>query len=136
MKGTGYFYCLFVLVTATWFTQQSDFPKLTGPYLGQKPPGMTPEVFAPGIVSTPEFREYSIFDFKDRLYASFRTATGAWGTPIDLSQRLNLPEGEMLPTLSPDRRYLFFCNRWDIYWVSAKIIDELRPTEARKGASR
>lgn len=29
-----------------------DFPVLKGPYLGQKPPGMTPEVFAPGIVST------------------------------------------------------------------------------------
>jgi hypothetical protein len=29
----------------------SDFPKLTGPYLGQKPPGMTPELFAPGIIS-------------------------------------------------------------------------------------
>ncbi|UCE22070.1 MAG: PD40 domain-containing protein [Candidatus Aminicenantes bacterium] len=30
----------------------SDFPILTGPYLGQKPPGMTPEIFAPGIIST------------------------------------------------------------------------------------
>ena len=27
------------------------FPLLKGPYLGQKPPGMTPEIFAPGIVS-------------------------------------------------------------------------------------
>ena len=27
--------------------QQNDFPVLKGPYLGQKPPGMTPEVFAP-----------------------------------------------------------------------------------------
>ena len=27
------------------------FPELVGPYLGQKPPGRTPEVFAPGIVS-------------------------------------------------------------------------------------
>lgn len=26
--------------------QQTEFSKLTGPYLGQKPPGMTPEVFA------------------------------------------------------------------------------------------
>jgi len=34
-------------------TGQKDFPKLTGPYLGQKAPGMTPEVFAPGIVSVP-----------------------------------------------------------------------------------
>jgi Tol biopolymer transport system component len=28
-----------------------DFPLLEGPYLGQKPPGLIPEVFAPGIVS-------------------------------------------------------------------------------------
>jgi len=42
-----------ILVTATSIiAQQKDFPQLTGPYLGQKPPGMTPEVFAPGIVST------------------------------------------------------------------------------------
>ena len=30
----------------------TDFPVLKGPYLGQKLPGMEPEVFAPGIVST------------------------------------------------------------------------------------
>lgn len=28
------------------------FPELTGPYLGQKLPGLEPEIFAPGIVST------------------------------------------------------------------------------------
>ena len=38
------------LVTTISFSQQSDFPKLTGPYLGQKPPGMTPEIFVPGII--------------------------------------------------------------------------------------
>lgn len=37
---------------------KSDFPVLTGPYLGQKPPGMKPEVFAPGIVSVKKYREY------------------------------------------------------------------------------
>ncbi len=31
--------------------QKTDFPKLTGPYLGQKPPGITPEVFARGVIS-------------------------------------------------------------------------------------
>jgi hypothetical protein len=30
----------------------AEFPELSGPYLGQDPPGMTPELFAPGIVST------------------------------------------------------------------------------------
>jgi hypothetical protein len=31
---------------------QENIPRLTGPYLGQKPPGMTPELFAPGVFST------------------------------------------------------------------------------------
>ncbi|MCJ8272850.1 MAG: hypothetical protein MJK04_26065, partial [Psychrosphaera sp.] len=34
-----------------------EIPVLTGPYLGQKPPGSTPEIFAPGIVNTEEFIE-------------------------------------------------------------------------------
>ena len=29
-----------------------NFPVLRGPYLGQKPPGDVPELFAPGIVSS------------------------------------------------------------------------------------
>ena len=37
---------------------QDKFPVLEGPYIGQKPPGLTPEVFAPGIVST-EHRDWS-----------------------------------------------------------------------------
>ncbi|MCP4204516.1 MAG: hypothetical protein GY769_21615, partial [bacterium] len=31
---------------------RGGFPGLKGPYLGQEPPGTTPEVFAPGIIST------------------------------------------------------------------------------------
>ncbi len=47
---------------------QDKYPVLEGPYIGQKPPGLTPEVFAPGIVSkehrdwtgrfTPDMKEY------------------------------------------------------------------------------
>jgi len=33
-------------------TIPDNFPLLKGPYLGQVPPGTTPVVFAPGIVST------------------------------------------------------------------------------------
>jgi len=40
---------------------KDDFPVLKGPYLGQKPPGMNPEVFAPGIVSTQEDEINSLF---------------------------------------------------------------------------
>ena len=38
--------------------QESVFPELSGPYLGQEPPGMKPVLFAPGIVSTGS-REWS-----------------------------------------------------------------------------
>ncbi len=31
---------------------KKEFPVLTGEYLGQKPPGLTPELFAPAVVST------------------------------------------------------------------------------------
>lgn len=37
---------------------QNEFPVPEGPYLGQKPPGLVPEAFAPGIVTT-EHYEYS-----------------------------------------------------------------------------
>jgi len=42
--------------------QQDDFPVLKGPYLGQAPPGMTPEIFAPGIIST-QYHEHSAANF-------------------------------------------------------------------------
>lgn len=43
------FYIFIVLISCA---KQDNFPVLKGPYLGQKPPGMTPEIFAPGVVST------------------------------------------------------------------------------------
>jgi len=52
MKQTALIFCLTILVASNIASQQKDSPQLTGPYLGQKPPGMTPELFAPGIVCT------------------------------------------------------------------------------------
>jgi len=37
--------------------KSKDFPDLKGPCLGQKPPGMKPEIFAPGIVSKDDLIE-------------------------------------------------------------------------------
>ncbi|MGD9347795.1 MAG: tetratricopeptide repeat protein, partial [Candidatus Aminicenantes bacterium] len=36
-----------------------DFIDLEGPYFGQEPPGMTPEIFAPGVISTKNLGEGS-----------------------------------------------------------------------------
>ena len=44
------FICLVILVFLHC-SKSSDFPVLKGPYLGQKPPGMATEVFAPNIIS-------------------------------------------------------------------------------------
>jgi C1A family cysteine protease len=37
---------LFVVATFSFYARQDDFPMLKGLYLGQKPPGMTQEIFA------------------------------------------------------------------------------------------
>ncbi len=50
------------------FAQESDFPVLKGPYLGQEPPGMTPDVFAPGIISTKASEGGSSFSPDGLLY--------------------------------------------------------------------
>lgn len=40
------------------FRQKSESPVINGPYLGQKPPGLTPEIFAPDLISIEEGKEY------------------------------------------------------------------------------
>jgi len=47
-----------------------EFPKLDGPYLGQTPPGMQPQLFAPGIISTEgwEFAPTVTVDGKEFLF--------------------------------------------------------------------
>ncbi|USE70222.1 hypothetical protein CTT31_14275 [Pseudoalteromonas maricaloris] len=62
------FLLLPVLIMSSGSHAQDDFSVLEGPYLGQHPPGLMPEVFAPGIVSkehrdwtgrfSPDMKEY------------------------------------------------------------------------------
>jgi len=61
MRKLIHLFVLILLMSVFSIAQQtsSDFPKLTGPYLGQKPPGMTAELFAPGIVSLGDFEHSS-----------------------------------------------------------------------------
>ena len=59
MKKAMFIVCLLAVTAAFQFPQQSDFPKLTGPYLGQEPPGKMPKYFAPGIITVEENFEHS-----------------------------------------------------------------------------
>ena len=73
----------------------------------------------------------SEWDADENVFVCFRMGDGTWSETFDLGGKLNLPGGKALATISPDSQYLFFCNRGDIYWVDAKIIDELRPEELK-----
>ncbi|MEW5924213.1 MAG: hypothetical protein AB1746_09515 [Candidatus Zixiibacteriota bacterium] len=55
--------CIFLLGSVAISQQNIESgPKPAGPYLGQNPPGMIPEIFATGIVSTADF-EHSKLEF-------------------------------------------------------------------------
>ena len=51
LKKALLIFCLLLLPATNLFSQQKEFQKLIGPYLGQKPPGNIPELFASGIIS-------------------------------------------------------------------------------------
>ena len=51
---------LFVLMMSSKSYGQDEFPVLENRYFGQNPPGLTAEIFAPGIVSTKEHLESGV----------------------------------------------------------------------------
>jgi len=65
------------------------------------------------------------------LYVSFRTADDTWINAKNMGGVINTKEHELFPIVTPDGRYLFFVRNGDIYWVDAKIIEELKPEEIK-----
>jgi formylglycine-generating enzyme required for sulfatase activity/glyoxylase-like metal-dependent hydrolase (beta-lactamase superfamily II) len=83
--------------------QEIKIQTLTGPYLGQEPPGMNAEIFAPGIVSTDDnevlygfFNDATLFIFErsdpnfkgDWIYIpvySVKLEEGEWTQPVKYS---------------------------------------------------
>ena len=102
-------------------SQQSDFPVLKGPYLGQKPPGMTPEIFAPGIVSTGAWEYGTAFskDGKEFYYAiagvpynvivAMKEVNGIWTKPKIASFSGMYDEHDML--FSADGKKLYYTSK-------------------------
>ncbi|UCG51248.1 MAG: PD40 domain-containing protein [Candidatus Latescibacterota bacterium] len=63
------------------------------------------------------------------LYISFIDNNGEWSEPQNINECAGFPEHAAMPHVSFDGEYLFFSGGGDIYWVDAKIIEELRPKE-------
>lgn len=135
--------------------QQNDpkFPKLTGPYLGQTPPGMTPEIFASGIISTedniefagtfsPDLTEYFFTRRKkdtieNRIFYT-RIQNGQWTKPELAPFAYDCFEFE--PHITPKGDKLFFgskrplpgsklLNRRSYIWISTKTGEGWSPPE-------
>ena len=82
MKRALIVFCLLVVSSGTQFPWKGGFPVLEGPYLGQKPPGRTPKLFAPGIVSTKNFDEYGCTFSPDGKEFYFSRRKGPYNVTI------------------------------------------------------
>ena len=106
------------------FSQTNNFTVLSGPYLGQKPPGNIPELFAPGIVNTklgvygnivfsPEFNEacWTLNSGDTTQYRGGFITTkyidGVWTPPTEI-RFMNNKYNQRSPFYSMDGGRLYF----------------------------
>ena len=59
------------------------------------------------------------------IYVSFRKEDGTWSEAANLGSKINATHSH-ISSLSPDGKYIYFSRENDIWWVSARIIQELR----------
>ncbi len=106
----------------------SDFPVLTGPYLGQTPPGNEPVLFAPGIIPTGLYtRDFAMTPDGNEIYycialANFdytlvmvsKNINGRWTEPEVAPFSREMKHMILEPAISPDgRKFYFLSNRPD-----------------------
>jgi Tol biopolymer transport system component len=132
------FFLLVSIFMWNW-AQNEEFPVLNGEYLGQKLPGMSPEIFAQGIVSTaqgefnaafsPDGKEFyfSVNEPGGRETMRFMTQENDRWTPPQPAPFVS-PQNDCDPIFSFDGRRLYFISTrpkkersrsrdWDIWYV-------------------
>ncbi len=140
-----------ILISAfVWSVAQNEkFPVLKGEYLGQKPPGIKPEVFAPGIVSTtqgefnaafsPDGKEFyfSVNEPSGRETMKFMTRKDNQWTPPQAVPFVS-PQNDCDPLFSFDGQRLYFISTrpkkekagssdWNIWYVERTDADWSEP---------
>jgi Tol biopolymer transport system component len=107
----------------------SDFPILKGPYLGQDPPGLSPELFAPGIVSANSHSATVFSPDGDEIYwrplemeavdeiLFMRLENGQWTPPqvVPFASRFFDSDD---PCFSTDGDKLFFTSWRPLRWYN------------------
>lgn len=125
MKRCQIIFFLFLIFSLVCFgtqkveSKQAGFPVLKGPYLGQKPPGQIPEIFAPNIISTgaqhssvyfsPDGREvyFSQMFPRPSLILYMCEENGIWIPPQIVCEGLT-------PGLAPDGKTALFAT-WELW---------------------
>lgn len=118
------FVFLCTLICTLNCSEHTDFAKLSGPYLGQTPPGKEPKLFAPGIISTgmndrdaaftPDGKEfyYSVFLKLKKQYMFTimvsKEENGCWTKP-DTAPFSGLYT-DVEPCISFDGKTFMFCS--------------------------
>jgi Tol biopolymer transport system component len=117
--------CLLALLLSFSVNAQEEWPELNGPYLGQDTPGITPEVFAPGLISLPGERELnSVFSPDGRIFMftrsidgvfkmffSYQQDDGTWQEPRMAPPSNTYPgHGDVDMAFSPDGGWLYFIS--------------------------
>ena len=108
--------------------QQEKLHVLRGTYFGQKPPGMTPEIFAPGVITT-EYHEHSspafsldgtevywsvfINFYGPQVILTMQQEDGVWNQPEVAPFSGQYTDGN--PCFFPDGKKLFFESRRPIH---------------------
>ena len=137
------FWSCVLVILFSGCAKHTDFPVLKGPYLGQTPPGTTPEIFAPGLITTHYSQSYIAFlnearvcvysagtDKGHETYYTYEK-NGHWTTP----QRAPFEELQGHPnyTTGPHGRKVYFHsgrpthpddtrqddNIWTIEWTGS-----------------
>ncbi len=60
------------------------------------------------------------------LYISFKDEDDNWSEAVNMGDTINTRHHEFCPFVTKDGRFLFYTSNGDVYWVSSKIIDQLK----------
>jgi len=94
---------LSVLTISSKSYGQDEFPVLEDRYFGQKPPGLIPELFAPGLISTEKYRETVVTFLPSMKELSFTRSGGKYKKPTLFVMQYKNNKWSRKSILSADR---------------------------------
>ncbi|MBN2134484.1 MAG: PD40 domain-containing protein [Acidobacteria bacterium] len=120
---------ILLIFTAWVFTEEKSFVELHGSYLGQEPPGMIPEIFAPGIISTEKNELNSVFSPEGKeFYFTINTPGEGYRVYFSRETEAGWTKPELV-TFSGERSDVDMCFSHDgkrMYFSSNRDIDGIK----------